>query len=172
MLIRVGVGHPLSDVRGYAYEHRLIASRTIGRWVLPTEQVHHKNEIQTDNRPENLEVMGSVAEHRERHRKKNVGLRMPGEDNPKLFCACGCGGSFLKFDECNRPRKYISGHNPQLGELSQMILAYLEFVPEPCNSPFIASFFGVNRKQVTTTLSRLRAKGLVERRGTDWRCCG
>jgi hypothetical protein len=29
MLIRVGVNHHLSDVRGYAYEHRLVAEQKI-----------------------------------------------------------------------------------------------------------------------------------------------
>lgn len=35
VLIWVGRDHPLADVRGYAYEHRLVASQTIGRWITP-----------------------------------------------------------------------------------------------------------------------------------------
>src|SRR5438270_581164 len=53
ILIRVGKGHPQADVRGYAYEHRLVAARKLGRWLRPGEQVHHKNGIKTDNDPEN-----------------------------------------------------------------------------------------------------------------------
>lgn len=36
---------------------REIAEETIGRYLKTWEVVHHKNEIKTDNRPENLQVM-------------------------------------------------------------------------------------------------------------------
>lgn len=111
VLLRVGTGHHLADVRGYAYEHRIVAESMIGRSLKRAEQVHHVNGNKMDNRPENLEVVPSPAHHHAFHRSEPSILRRPGEENQFITCACGCGAVFCKYDKQGRPRKFVSGHN-------------------------------------------------------------
>lgn len=62
VLVRVGKRHPMAFGNGYAYEHDLIMVAFIGRMLAPGEVVHHKNEVKTDNRIENLEIL-TGSEH-------------------------------------------------------------------------------------------------------------
>lgn len=158
VLIRVGKHHHLADVRGYAYEHRLVAEQKLGRWLRPGELVHHQNDDKTDNRPENIVVVGGNAEHYVYHRKRQD-LRLPGETNPVVKCKCGCGESFLKFDASNRPRGYVSGHNPHPALTQTEILRILERgsmhrnqIARLCEKPIHC---------VAIALTRLKQKGFV-----------
>lgn len=47
----------------YIQEHRLVMEKFLGRLLLPTEVVHHRNDDKQDNRIENLELFDSNAKH-------------------------------------------------------------------------------------------------------------
>lgn len=59
--------HLDSNSDGSMYEHRLNKELALGRRLLNTEVVHHKNEIRDDNLDTNLMVFKSERDHRRHH---------------------------------------------------------------------------------------------------------
>lgn len=66
MIVKVPEGTPGSKVhygpnhRRWMFEHRYVMQQMIGRALVDGEQVHHKNGVRNDNRPDNLELCDQV----------------------------------------------------------------------------------------------------------------
>lgn len=71
--------HP-KNIRGYAYEHRLVVEEYLGRYLEPWETVHHINEIKADNRLDNL-FLCTHPEHSAIHKE---GKRSSNEHKLKM----------------------------------------------------------------------------------------
>lgn len=57
---------------GWIQEHRYVMQEHLGKRLLPKEHVHHINGVKTDNRIENLMVMGA-SEHSKHHNNLTQG---------------------------------------------------------------------------------------------------
>jgi hypothetical protein len=115
-LMYVGKDHPLADVRGYAYEHRLIAQGKHKRPLTSADMVRHDNRNIGDNSDGNLTVTDRLGLGLVRRKPHGKAKRLPQEGNPVVRCACGCGRKFRRYDSSRRPRWFKSGHNLKSGK--------------------------------------------------------
>jgi hypothetical protein len=70
--------HPRAT-HGVYFQHRLVMECELGRFLEKHERVHHKNRDRADNRPENLDLSASHAEHMREHWQGR------GKNNPELI---------------------------------------------------------------------------------------
>lgn len=59
--------HPYCDKRHYVKAHRYCVEACIGRFLEPTEQVHHIDHNKQNNLPENLYLFSTDKEHAKFH---------------------------------------------------------------------------------------------------------
>lgn len=64
--------HPNADSRNRIMVHQLVVSHVLGRALLANENVHHKNGVRDDNRPENLELWNTFQPRGQRPDEKVV----------------------------------------------------------------------------------------------------
>ena len=62
--------HHLANSKGYVKRSYLIMEQKLGRLLRREEIVHHVNEVRSDDRPENLQLFASAAEHTHFHHLK------------------------------------------------------------------------------------------------------
>lgn len=133
--------HHRADSTGCVYEHVIVAEQKLGRLLKNEECIHHLNEIRNDNRPENLIVFKTIADHTAFHMgcdiilEEDVYIALPHKNS--ICPLCG-GHKGHKAKICLNCWNTLSRkvERPSKEELSQLII----------NMPFtkVGELFGVD----------------------------
>ena len=103
-----------SNWEGWAYEHRVIMERHLGRPLSSDEVVHHLDYYRDNNKIENLIVL-SKEDHRKLHsyydndnklsykKCEHCGLEFKPQNSSVKYCSHSCAS--LSSRRCNRPSK-------------------------------------------------------------------
>jgi hypothetical protein len=78
--------HPRATIKGEIREHILVMEKKLGRFLVGDEMVHHKDEVKTNNHPDNLELFESRGEHTRMHNlERSSAKRLHALSNDELL---------------------------------------------------------------------------------------
>lgn len=104
-------GHPRADatVGSYVFEHILVAEKAIGKYLPLTAVVHHRNEVKSDNRNQNLVICENNAYHQGIHRRMRIVAAGGNPDTDRICGTCKRVKSKTEFHSAGRNSKNSDG---------------------------------------------------------------